>query len=1256
MEILIIMVHDALKNKSTDGQVSGHNSNDRKVMRKSIIFPGLFIILLTISILIDTQFSRQQTTAIDQSAFLEKLSDKQDLVNEWTANISKQVTRQGLNSLDNTFFNRYIDGFKAHGIGLYIFNHNNQLLYWNTNSIPVKELDTVGSNEIKKLGNGWYYTHREQKDSFSVTGLVLIKKKYPYENQYMQNGFEKYFDLPANISILKDPHKGLAIRDHNGEYLLSLQPARYDKKNLELNYLSLGLFLTAFIFLFLFIDLRFRKIKYFGMKTIFLLSTLIFLGLVRFLNMHYQFPDYLYQLSIFDPSFYASSAVIPNLGDLLLHLICLWFIVWLAARHMRNIAGHLRHSKYARQIFAVLFILVQAAFIIFLLFILHTLIFNSSFSFEFHRFFQLDLSGLFMLLTIYILFFIYYLWIDFFIHQARQCITLKRFVWLFLGLSLIIVGLFYHFGHPPNWFSVLFFLLSNGMVILIQYLNASYNYPRLIAIMLVTVVFSMFFMHHYTAIKERDKRKILVTNLESERDRVGELLLRNRGDQVANDPQIDRWMIRHLEHEIKILEYLRNEYFDGYFNKYDFQISVCSPDDDLSVEYESRTEMHHCYSFFEKMIQKEGIPIKNSKFYYLDNLNGRISYIGIFKYRHKDSHKKSTLYISLDSKLTSGQLGYPELLLTDELNDPDPLNAYSYAKYKSGELIRRSGDFSFPLNITKPYKTQRGYVFKAYQNYSHLIYKMGNDSVIIISKPLKGFLDILAQFSYVFAFFYLVTLLFVFISGFPDNITRFNYNFKNKITLSMVLVLILSLIAVGTGTVYYTTQQFRQQQKENISEKMKSLIVQLEEQLGSENTLSTRYADYYNQLLTRFSNAFYVDMNLYDLEGALLSTSRPQIFEQKLIGSHMQPEAYTKLAHDKLPQFIHNEKIGSMEYHSAYVPLYNNFNRKLAYLNIPYFTRQKALQKEIYTVIMVMVNIYVFLIILGTIVSVLISNTITKPLRLIRQKIGGIGLDKPNEKIDYESHDEIGELVSEYNRMVEELEVNAEKLAQSEREMAWREMAKQIAHEIKNPLTPMKLKVQYLKRAWDDQVNNFDVRIKHFAASMIQQINALSDIASAFSNFAKMPKARNSKLDLRHQVEAAARLFEHTENIDFQMKVSAKEPVYVFADRDQLSSVFSNLIKNAIQAIPQERKGLIRIEITKNADHAIVKVTDNGNGIPEEMKNKLFRPSFTTKSGGMGMGLAICKKIIEDLGGTISYETKPQKGARFIVEMPLFRD
>jgi nitrogen fixation/metabolism regulation signal transduction histidine kinase len=301
------------------------------------------------------------------------------------------------------------------------------------------------------------------------------------------------------------------------------------------------------------------------------------------------------------------------------------------------------------------------------------------------------------------------------------------------------------------------------------------------------------------------------------------------------------------------------------------------------------------------------------------------------------------------------------------------------------------------------------------------------------------------------------------------------------------------------------------------------------------------------------------------------------------------------------------------------------------------------------------VNIYFFLILLSIVIAIFITNNITRPLQLIQERFREIDLGKKNEPIFYESLDEIGSLIKEYNRMVEELSENAKKLAKSERESAWREMAKQIAHEIKNPLTPMKLSVQYLQRAWKDKSPDFEILLNKFTNSLIGQINSLSVIATEFSNFASMPQAKKDKVDVIAKLNDTISLFENQENIVFTGNYKDYTELHIFADKEQLLIIFSNLIQNAIQAIPRERKGEIKIIIEKQPTLVQFTIADNGSGIPVEMREKMFRPNFTTKTSGMGLGLSIVKNIINYSGGEIWYETEIDKGTSIIFTLPLFK-
>jgi nitrogen fixation/metabolism regulation signal transduction histidine kinase len=305
--------------------------------------------------------------------------------------------------------------------------------------------------------------------------------------------------------------------------------------------------------------------------------------------------------------------------------------------------------------------------------------------------------------------------------------------------------------------------------------------------------------------------------------------------------------------------------------------------------------------------------------------------------------------------------------------------------------------------------------------------------------------------------------------------------------------------------------------------------------------------------------------------------------------------------------------------------------------------------------VVAVINIYLILLLIILGVSVFLADRITQPLRVIQSRIARVSLSSKNETIRYDRSDEIRGLVEEYNYMVQELERSAELLAQSERESAWREMAKQIAHEIKNPLTPMKLNVQHLQRAMaEGEVDA--AMVERISATLVEQIDSLSAIANEFSDFAKMPKARNVPVDLVSMLHKLLQLFEASERTEIILDPGPGEEVYIYADKEQVMRVFINLVKNGLQSIPRSRRGLIRISLAVKDQWAEVSISDNGKGIPEEIRDKLFQPNFTTKSAGMGMGLAISSNIVRSLGGKIWYETRPDKGTVFFVSLPLITD
>src|SRR5690606_24406298 len=264
----------------------------------------------------------------------------------------------------------------------------------------------------------------------------------------------------------------------------------------------------------------------------------------------------------------------------------------------------------------------------------------------------------------------------------------------------------------------------------------------------------------------------------------------------------------------------------------------------------------------------------------------------------------------------------------------------------------------------------------------------------------------------------------------------------------------LSFIMFGFGTSYYIKKQNIDKNTKNLKEKLQSVVAELITAFGDRETFEGVNPDFVTNYLIRYSNVFYADINLYDIDGKLIATSRPEIIERGLISNRINPHAYQSLIFHKKSSFIHDESIGNMDYLSAYVPFRNDDNQVIAYLNLPYFAKQNQLEKELSQFFTALINIYALLFLISIFIAMIFANYISEPVRLIKEKIGALQLGKSNELIDWQSNDEIGGLVKEYNQKVLDLEKSAQLLAKSERESAWREMAKQVAHEIKNPLTP----------------------------------------------------------------------------------------------------------------------------------------------------------------------------------------------------------
>jgi nitrogen fixation/metabolism regulation signal transduction histidine kinase len=372
-----------------------------------------------------------------------------------------------------------------------------------------------------------------------------------------------------------------------------------------------------------------------------------------------------------------------------------------------------------------------------------------------------------------------------------------------------------------------------------------------------------------------------------------------------------------------------------------------------------------------------------------------------------------------------------------------------------------------------------------------------------------------------------------------------------------------------------------------------------------------------------------------------------------MLSDLMNPLAFYYMNRLNSIEFFNQEKLGGISYQSIYCPLRLATGTSSAYINIPSFNTEDELNDEISRFLITIINLNVFIFLIAGTIAVFLTNRITTSFSLISEKMRQVNLSKTNEEIEWNKNDEIGGLIREYNKMVAKLVESASALAKSEREGAWREMARQVAHEIKNPLTPMKLSIQYLQKANNGEAPNMKELTANVAKTLVEQIDHLSKIASDFSQFAHIGNPHNEVIDLHEMLHSLTSLYQTMEKVDLNW-YPAPGKILIFADKTQINRLFTNLLQNATEACHDKDVCMIRISEQLKDDQVLIRISDNGEGIPEQMQSKIFIPNFTTKSSGTGLGLAMSKTIVEQAKGQIWFETEEEEGTTFFVELPIY--
>lgn len=480
-----------------------------------------------------------------------------------------------------------------------------------------------------------------------------------------------------------------------------------------------------------------------------------------------------------------------------------------------------------------------------------------------------------------------------------------------------------------------------------------------------------------------------------------------------------------------------------------------------------------------------------------------------------------------------------------------------------------------------------------------------------------------------------------------------NISLRIRIFFAMIILVLLASVLIVGVTIYQYDEETKEYNIDRFGRKevntKKDINFELKRNL-IENVTTDKIAQIFEKRIFEISSVHTLEISMYDLEGNLLITSTSD----------------TKPFNDSIPNKIESSVLKELESNSGHRIFKNDiednisFETSLTYINdlklkrigilkLEFSQDNTEQEQELQEFMSRLAYVYLLMLLIAVALAYFLSSYITRSIKTISDKIHKTRLNKRNEKIDFESGSlEIITLVNAYNRMIDELQESAVKLAQSEREQAWREMAKQVAHEIKNPLTPMRLTVQSFERRFDPEDPKIKEKLKEYSQTLIQQIDVMSSIASAFSDFAKMPTQKKEEINVAEVVKLALDIFnENYISYDFD-----KKEIRANLDKTQLIRIVTNLVKNATQATEGIENPKIKVHVFAEKDSIKITVSDNGKGIDETVEHLIFEPKFTTKSSGMGLGLPMIKKIIEAYNGSIAFTSNKNQGTIFTVTLP----
>lgn len=1219
---------------------SFYSRKDGKALVNSVL---LSVLLILFAYGFQYYYVVNYLAKIDVAQFQKVLSEKEMMATQTLMKIKEDILRGGVESLHR---NKDLYDQSSEDLVYHIYK-GDELLFWSSKSMAV---DDISDFEFKRrffyrVENAYALVIQSFYREYCCVCFIKIKDIVPLRKNEAAS-FAKGFNLPGNIAISadNDPYF-LPIYSSDGQYLFSIQDASLSHKNYPL-YVGVvvlwSLTLISLIFLsYYFIQLnigtsRVGKI----LKGVFLF---LLWGLILKFALYDRQPYAIFSVGWLASVKFDGVEFMPSLAYLFFYTLFVYTIFFLI-RKKTFFANWCIKNGNQRVRFIVLVVLLKLlSFLLFVAFFYAavTLILSSDMNVAVSNIHEVKLQTTVLLLFI-LLWGILLFWL---IGKISNVYAQKKYfglnILIHLFLTLLVAFLMYSLW---GFFAVKILLIFSLLLLFFDFVLSffsefSFILLSILSLGLILMVVYMCYIYgeeknelHYRAIVDEVVNDNCVW-----RDKVSESVLAEKDYYIRTDDRLQKLVKTETERDSVIEQYIRNAYLRFFDEKYEVHIQICDSAQMLSIMgHDFNNRFYYSFNEVEDKFRK----IDQSKFYANTSESLPIAYLGIFDIENR------VVYLKFYPKVNR--------IKKDKITDAEVESGVSLAKYTKGELTYYDGTFRYPsIRRWIPESELRSYSFEANYCKHYVSTAPESDSLAIVSVPERQTYIFIVFVTYLFAFFLLVSLIVFAYNLFRRRVKMNRQSLLTRMQTIFVVPVMLTFLMLAVMTFPFFLTQYEEAQQEELKRNASAVQESVQSIMGQSVDM-TDLRPVLNEEIKELAKLFHLDILLYDNSGHYIASSRPIYTEVGKVEAYLV-EPQVKFG-GKLDYFC-VESVGQNDYYSYYTSVYNNLNETVGYINLVSSSAYNYVRNEVFNILVVIIDIYVFITLLSIFIIWLLNRQTTRPLSLLTEHFAQIRLTGQNTQIEYKRDDEIGELVEQYNKMVEQLMNSAENLARSEREFAWREMARRIAHEIKNPLTPMKLSVQQCQRKRTMDPENFDEYFNKTCNILIDQIDNLSNIASEFSSFAKASESKGVKMDIVEKLESTVELFaSNSEEVSFSLNLNGHKHEYVLMDDKQILQVFNNLFRNAIQAIPDDRNGLVNVSLCLEDDNVLIEIRDNGCGIPPENRVEMFRPNFTTKTSGMGLGLAIVKNILLAARGDIWFESEVNVGTSFFVKIPLYKD